>query len=235
MKRLAKIATVLMLAVLAWAIVAAALHREPSRADAERSSPSSPSEFQDPLARYREPFRVFRELSQSPTATSRGTAGWLAQASTNGNPLDHAQHPKASPVPSIQHHATSAELDRDADGALLLTWEALAATHVRTDGRADFPGALSAADGRKVRLVGYMTPLDDHGVMDVFLLLGSPVTCFYCQSPGPTGIVAVSVDGPGIRMVHQPVVTEGVLRLNRSDPEDFLFAIESATCRIAFR
>lgn len=214
MRRLApKIVIWLMLAVIAWVIVAALRHK--ATASSSVLPHTSTTDFADPLRSYREPFRAYRELSRT----------------IGSDPKVHSNHPKASNRP-VAPVSESVKLERDDDELVRLTWEALVATPIANNGRPAFPVALKQVDGERVRLVGYMTPLDDYGLVDVFLLVASPVSCFYCQSPGPTGIVAVSLSGPAARMSLEPVEVEGTLRLNADDPEDFLFAIESAVHRV---
>jgi hypothetical protein len=136
MRHAPKIVTWLMLAVLAWVVVAALRHK--ATANSESPPPASTTSYADPLRSYREPYRVYREISQS--------AGI--------DPKDHANHPKTSskPVASI---GELANLERDGDGWIRLTWEALSSTPVGNDGRPTFPAALQHVLGERRRTIGH--------------------------------------------------------------------------------
>ena len=56
-----------------------------------------------------------------------------------------------------------------------------------------------------------------------------PVGCWFCESPAVTGMVFVEMK-PGRRgeLKKGLVRVEGVLALNRTDPEEFLFSVKEA-------
>jgi hypothetical protein len=95
------------------------------------------------------------------------------------------------------------------------------------DGKPIFSEPLAGLNGGAVRLVGYMTPLDDYGLVDVFLLVPHPVGCFFCQSPPPSGIVLVETGERRVRLQVDPVEVTGRFHLNRDDPNDFLYRCEA--------
>lgn len=117
----------------------------------------------------------------------------------------------------------------DRSGKVILSWDALATATINDDSSAAFPAALAAVDGKQVTLAGFMAPLDEVGQVSLFLLLEFPAGCFYCQTPEPTGIVLVSLaDRVRSPILPQLVKVAGRLRLNRDDPEDFLFHLSDA-------
>lgn len=219
----------LMALVLVWATASALVRplgrpsTAPTPVESGREAPPV-----DPLSRYESPYRLYRRLAQSPTAApaNAGRMG-LDEASAVG---DHSRHPKpASPAAwaGESNGADAEAFEPDANGVRRVAWSALAATQWGPDGKPTFSEALARVDGAAVRLVGYMTPLDDYGLVDVFLLVPYPVGCFFCQSPPPTGIVLVETGGRRVRLQYEPVEVTGKIYLNRDDPNDFLYRCDA--------
>jgi hypothetical protein len=65
--------------------------------------------------------------------------------------------------------------------------------------------------------------------MGSFMLLENPLGCYFCTAPEPTGIVLIEMKA-GTREPFnlEPVRYQGTLRLNASDPNDFIFVITDA-------
>jgi len=62
-----------------------------------------------------------------------------------------------------------------------------------------------------------------------FMLLEYPVGCWFCETPEPAGIVYVDVaGGKAVPVRRGRVKVEGTLKLNTSDPEDFLYTVTGA-------
>jgi len=62
-----------------------------------------------------------------------------------------------------------------------------------------------------------------------FLLIEYPVGCWYCEMSEITGIVLVELpDGKTATYTRGPVQVVGKLKLNSSDPENFLYSISKA-------
>jgi hypothetical protein len=79
-------------------------------------------------------------------------------------------------------------------------------------------------DGKQVVLTGYPAPGGSG-----FLLTEFPIGCWFCDSPGPTRVVAVdAVPPPG----RDAVKVTGTFRLNRTDPERYLFEMTDVTIRV---
>ena len=146
--------------------------------------------------------------------------------------MQHAAH-LAAPLapPPVRDRPTFGPADRpgvDPKGRGLLDWDWL--TCPLTDRFLPLPFVgLKALDGKPVTLVGYMSPLDEIGRMNSFMLLEFPLGCYFCTAPEPNGIVFVELTrGSTIEMQLEPVKLTGVFRINATDPDDFLFRIEGA-------
>jgi hypothetical protein len=74
-----------------------------------------------------------------------------------------------------------------------------------------------------------MQPLGKETKAGAFLLLEYPVGCWFCESPEPTGLVGVELKGgTEVDLKRGLVKISGTLKLNRTDPEAFLFRITEA-------
>lgn len=145
----------------------------------------------------------------------------------------HAGYPAYLPpllplVESIKDFKAS--LIQDRSGRTQLRWEVLAASRFPRGQSPVLPPAVLAANNRPVSLTGFMTPLDDIGRQHSFLLIGSPISCFYCQAPVRAATVhVVLADGTSTEFVTSPVTIDGRLSVNLDQPEDFLYRIDHAS------
>lgn len=116
------------------------------------------------------------------------------------------------------------------DGPTPLGWPVLAATTPNPDARPTFPKYLAKLDGKRVTMLGYMQVVGEEPRPAGFLLLEYPVGCWFCEMPEPTGLVSVELK-PGTRTEPRRglIKVTGTLKVNASDPEDFLFRISDAT------
>lgn len=115
------------------------------------------------------------------------------------------------------------------NGPTELPWPALAET---TLGKAFTPKHLKfvdALDGKSVSIVGHVRPTTADTELTAFLFTEFPIGCWFCELPEPTGLIAVELaDGKTTDAVKTPVKVTGTLKLNRNDPEAYLFSIVEA-------
>lgn len=111
-----------------------------------------------------------------------------------------------------------------------LPWALLGDTSLGGKAGPEFPPHLQKLDGRRVSLTGFVQPLGDDPEAIAFLLVEAPIGCWYCETPEITGMVHVEI------MAGRPAVPTraqvriiGRLRLNRTEPERFLYTITNAT------
>lgn len=92
-----------------------------------------------------------------------------------------------------------------------LRWETLMQARLRfTEDRvqAEFPPDIASQNGKSVKLVGFMMPLDPEERQKHFLLTSNPPSCFFHIPGGPAG--AVEVFAPkGIVASWDPIILEG--------------------------
>jgi Tfp pilus assembly protein PilF len=116
-----------------------------------------------------------------------------------------------------------------ADGVNDLPWPVLAETTMGKSFKPRFVKYLEELEGKRIALSGFMQPLRPDDEVPGFLLIEYPVGCWFCETPEPAMIVFVTLpDGKTTPIKRGPVKVEGVLKLNRDDPEDFLYTIEKA-------
>ncbi len=99
-----------------------------------------------------------------------------------------------------------------------VSWQELARATVRfKDGstQVNVPDAIRALDGRMVKAVGFLLPLDTSGERQ-FLMEVSP-HCPFCMPVGREGLIELSGDGP-IGFLLRAVVVRG--RFAIADPTD---------------
>lgn len=108
----------------------------------------------------------------------------------------------------------------DAAAQSALSWAALG--RVRAQGnRPVFDRAVTALNGRAVRLTGFMLPLEQNSAQSYFLLTAIPMTdCFYCIPNGPESFVEVRMARPTAFTYNRITIT-GRFQTLATDPVGF--------------
>ena len=112
----------------------------------------------------------------------------------------------------------------------VVPWGTLAQVRHRTvNGHAEhhFSKAVSALDNRKVKLRGFLIPLDRGEHHSHFLLSASPRTCFECWAPGPEGWVEVFSEVP-VADTYGEILVSGRFLVVRNDRDDLHYRIVDA-------
>lgn len=92
-----------------------------------------------------------------------------------------------------------------------LRWEQLMQARLNFDDRgvlAEFPADIAAHNGKQVKLIGFMMPLEPEERQKHFLLTSNPPSCFFHIPGGPAGAVEVFTK-KGIEASWDPIVLEG--------------------------
>ena len=141
-----------------------------------------------------------------------------AVATEPGLPANHEVHNK----PPI-----------DAEGTL--TWDALANLEIRVETPAplrtlfyvEFPESLRALDGERVRIKGFMYPLEAGETHDKFLLAALPPACPFCLPGNARTLVDVRCDRP-VGYTMEPVILEGQFTLLEEDDTGLYYRLTGA-------
>lgn len=121
----------------------------------------------------------------------------------------------------------------DPRGINNLPWDLLTETTLDRRSRPTFPNYLRELDGKTIELRGYMQPLGNEAEPAAFLFVEHPIGCWYCEKPEMTGIILVELPANRTtRWVREPILVRGLLQLNPTDPENFLFLVREAVVRV---
>ncbi len=131
--------------------------------------------------------------------------------------------------PLVSKTALAALPAIDPKGTNVLAWEVIGETTVDRQARPSFARYLRQLDGKRVVLRGHMQPIGEDGGLGAFLLIENPVGCWYCEMPELTHMVLVEMpEGKAARYTRERVRVTGKLKLNATDPENFLYIVGEA-------
>lgn len=116
-----------------------------------------------------------------------------------------------------------------ANGVNPLPWAVLGETSLDRKFRPTFAKYLQDLDDKQVTLVGHMQPFGEAMEVASFMFVEYPIGCWFCETPEPTGILLVELpEGQSTNFTRGRVKIEGKLKLNATDPENFLYTISKA-------
>ncbi len=114
-----------------------------------------------------------------------------------------------------------------------VSWETLAQVRLVREGATfapRFEANVQRLSGQRVRVQGFMLPLDDSGSAQAhFVLSANPVAnCFYCMPGGPESMIEVRTTRT-LDFSYDPITLVGTLELLRDDPMGMYYRIKDAT------
>lgn len=112
----------------------------------------------------------------------------------------------------------------------LTSWKLLMQTRVEPEGeglRAVFPPEIARLDGQKVRVAGFMLPLDPTPEQTHFLLSANPPNCFFHVPGGPSTVAEVFAP-KAITGSFDPLVVEGRLVLVAQNELGIVYQLKDA-------
>ncbi|PZO86733.1 MAG: hypothetical protein DI626_05700 [Micavibrio aeruginosavorus] len=87
----------------------------------------------------------------------------------------------------------------------------------------EFPEDVKALNGKKIKIKGYMFPLESEDNQKMFLFGPFPVSCPFHYHVGPSMVLEVYTKGKGIKFSYDPLVLTGTLELVPEDLETGVF------------
>ncbi len=83
-------------------------------------------------------------------------------------------------------------------------------------------------DGQKVKVTGYIIPVDVD--QNVYVLSAFPFSaCFFCGNAGPESVMALYFkDDPRVYQTDERLTFEGTLRLNETDIDELIYVLNQA-------
>ena len=97
----------------------------------------------------------------------------------------------------------------------------------------DCPQSVRQADGKKVKITGFMYPLQDAANLKVFCLLRSTQTCCYGPRPQYNQYVFVEMRQPAKFERLAPVVVEGKFVIDPRPDDGYIYRMEGQSIRPA--
>src|SRR5882724_10958094 len=91
-----------------------------------------------------------------------------------------------------------------------------------------FSQNLRRWNGKKIKLKGYVIPVGEVGDPKKFMLSSMPFNvCYFCGAAGPETVVQIEAARP-VEFTTKPVIMEGILLLNDSDPDQHIYMLNAA-------
>jgi hypothetical protein len=112
-----------------------------------------------------------------------------------------------------------------------LTFSTLMTWNYDINGNTPPPDILKALHGQKVRLTGFMYPLQEGKSIQYFCLLRTTQTCCYGPRPQYNQYVFVEMEKPTTFYRLDPVTCVGKFYVEPTPDEGFIFRMEGRTCK----
>lgn len=90
-----------------------------------------------------------------------------------------------------------------------------------------YPAPVAELNQKKLRLQGFMMPLEPGESQRHFLLASVPLTCGFCTPGGPESMVEVRTSKP-VKYKLEAVVVEGTFHVLQNDPYGLYYRITGA-------
>jgi hypothetical protein len=117
-----------------------------------------------------------------------------------------------------------------------VSWQVLESTKETTRKAADgyirskpvFPATVQALNGKKVRVSGFMMPLENASRQKHFVLMAYPPGCPFHTHAMPNQFIEVKADEAFAVDIEQAIVVEGVLELTGMDESGIFYRMKAA-------
>jgi hypothetical protein len=121
-------------------------------------------------------------------------------------------------------------LGEDAGKEMPLTFASLMKWEYDAKKNSPPPESVKKLDGRKVRIMGFMYPLQEGANIQKFSLLRSTQTCCYGPKPQYNQYIFVEMVKPTQFRRLDPISCVGVFRVDPSPDEGFIYRMEGESC-----
>jgi uncharacterized protein len=92
----------------------------------------------------------------------------------------------------------------------------------------DFDRAVSALDGKTIKVEGFMIPLDIGDNQKRFLLVAAPPHCSFCLPAGPDSMIEIRAP-KGVKYRFEAVSLTGKFELLKDDPAGLYYRLVEAS------
>lgn len=91
-----------------------------------------------------------------------------------------------------------------------------------------FSKNLRSWNGKKIKLKGFVIPVNEVGDQSKFMLSSLPFNvCYFCGAAGPETVIEVE-STERVRFTSKPIWIEGTLLLNDKDPDRHMYILKAA-------
>ena len=158
-------------------------------------------------------------LALVPGATGQVLSPPIAGAPANG------AAPAIGSGPGFHDPRSAFQPLQERDG--IVSWRALSAVTTKPMNNRiapTFPPSVQALNQQKVKVQGFMMPLEPGDKQRHFLLSAVPTTCAFCIPAGPEGLVEVRTRTP-VKYSVEAVIVEGRMAVLNDDPYGLFYRI----------
>lgn len=162
-------------------------------------------------------------LAGAPNAFAQILSSPMPGASANASGTD--KPPTLGAGPGYHDPRSAFKPLQERDG--IVSWQMLSSvtTHpVKNRMAPTFPAPVLALNEKKVKVQGFMMPLEPGDKQRHFLLSAVPTTCGFCVPAGPEGLIEVRTRTP-VRYTVEAVVVEGRMAVLSNDPYGLFYRI----------
>lgn len=149
------------------------------------------------------------------------------------------QNPQSAPLiqlaPNTLGHTTIQINEQSLDAREFLHFDTLGTWAFEKNAPTPCPATIAEANGRQVKLVGFMYPLQDAASLKVFCLLRTTQTCCYGPRPQYNQYVFVEMSQPVKFDRLAPVVVEGRFFVDPRPDEGYIYRMEGTNIRPAMQ
>ncbi len=161
------------------------------------------------------------------TTLRAGLSARVAAEMAGNKAPKHPSDLYRSDAPFIPREATVV-LPPPVDGAQPMPWALLGQSRFRK-GDPRHSNLLEKMDGKIIEISGFTHFLGEEPPDGPVVLVELPFGCWHCDMPGLPGLLDLYMaDGQNLQPSREPLRLRGRLRLNRDNPEDYLFRLEEA-------
>jgi hypothetical protein len=167
---------------------------------------------------------ILLRSQQAPAAKPAGAAASAPAPAASGDARTQAA---GAPAPGQGFHDPRSKVPRLADRKDVVSWELLGSVKARVEKNrivAEFPDQVKALHRTKVKVQGYMLPLQPGQTQDRFLLSAVPTSCPFCIPAGPEGLIEIRMDA-AVKYTENPIVIEGHMAILAKADEGLYYRI----------
>ncbi len=108
----------------------------------------------------------------------------------------------------------------------VVSWKTLAKVTLKNE-VPSFHQEIDALNGKKVKVQGFMMPLEQTEKQQHFLLSSNPPTCSFCLPAGSEGLIEVYAKD-GIETTFDPIIISGTLNVLKNDEMGLYYRMQNA-------